>query len=42
VEQGLGEEAVQVFARIIRKDPDNADARTGLEAALRLRLRRKG
>jgi tetratricopeptide (TPR) repeat protein len=42
LEQGLGEEAAQVFARIVRKDPDNADARAGLEAALRLRPRRKG
>lgn len=42
LEQGLGEEAVQVFARIVRKDPGNADARAGLEAALRWRPRRKG
>ncbi len=41
LEQGLGEEAAQVFARIVRKDPENTDARAGLEAALRVRPRRK-
>lgn len=42
LEQGLSEEAAQVFGRILRRDPDHADARGGLEQALRARLRRKG
>ena len=42
LDQGLAEEAGQLFTRILRKDPDNARARTGLEGALRARLRRKG
>lgn len=42
VEQGLADEAAQVFTRLLRKDPDNARARDGLEQALRARSRRKG
>jgi tetratricopeptide (TPR) repeat protein len=42
LEQGLAEEAALVFTRILRKDPDHARARAGLDAALRARLRRKG
>lgn len=42
LDQGCAEEAAAVFARILRGDGDNADAREGLEAALRARLRRKG
>jgi tetratricopeptide (TPR) repeat protein len=42
LEQGLVDEAAHVFTQILRKDPHNNDARTGLEAALRARLRRKG
>lgn len=42
LEQGLIEEAAQVFTRILRRDPDNSEAREGLEQTLRARLRRKG
>lgn len=42
LDQGLVEEAAQVFTRMLRKDPDNQGARQGLEQALRARLRRKG
>jgi tetratricopeptide (TPR) repeat protein len=42
LEQGLAEEAVQVFTRLLRKDPTHAEARAGLEHALKLRFRRKG
>ncbi len=42
LEQGLAEEAAQVFGRILRTNPDNRDARAGLEAALRARSRRRG
>jgi tetratricopeptide (TPR) repeat protein len=42
LEQGLAEEAAQVFTRLLRRDSDNAEARGGLEQALRARLRRKG
>ncbi len=42
LEQGLVEEAAQVFTRILRKDPNNADARERLEQVLRARMRRKG
>lgn len=42
LEQNLADEAAQVFGRMLRHDPDNSDARQGLEQALRLRLRRKG
>jgi tetratricopeptide (TPR) repeat protein len=42
LEQGCLEEAVQVFGRILRKDPDHREARDRLEQALRARQRRKG
>jgi tetratricopeptide (TPR) repeat protein len=42
LEQGLPEEAVQIFTRLLRKDPNHAEAREGLEGALRARFRRKG
>jgi tetratricopeptide (TPR) repeat protein len=42
LDQGLVEEAAQVFTRILRKNPDNREARDGLERALRARSRRKG
>jgi Flp pilus assembly protein TadD len=42
LEQGLLEEAALVFTRIVRKDPDNREARERLEAVLRARARRKG
>lgn len=42
LEQGLVEEAAQVFTRILRKDPNNAEARERLEQVLRARMRRKG
>jgi tetratricopeptide (TPR) repeat protein len=42
LEQGLADEAVQVFSRLLRKDPHHAEARAGLEQALRARFRRKG
>jgi tetratricopeptide (TPR) repeat protein len=42
LEQGLLDEAVQVFTRILRKNPDDPDARDGLEQALRGRVRRRG
>lgn len=42
LEQGLADEAVQVFTRILRKNPDTPDAREGLEQALRGRTRRRG
>jgi Flp pilus assembly protein TadD len=42
LEQGLVEEAAQVFTRILRKDPNNAEARDRLEQVLRARMRRKG
>jgi tetratricopeptide (TPR) repeat protein len=42
LEQGLAEEAAQVFTRLLKKNPNHAEARTGLEQALRARFRRKG
>lgn len=42
LEQGLADEGVQVFTRMLRRDPENSRARAGLEGALRARLRRKG
>jgi tetratricopeptide (TPR) repeat protein len=42
LEQGLADEAAQIFGRLLRKDPHHAEARAGLEQALRARLRRKG
>jgi tetratricopeptide (TPR) repeat protein len=42
LDQGLAEEAAQVFTRLLRRDPDNPQAREGLGQTLRARLRRKG
>ncbi len=42
LDQGLTEEALNIFIRILRKEPNNADARAGLEGALRARLKRRG
>jgi len=42
LEQGCVEEAAQIFTRILRKDPDNREARAGLETTLRARQRQKG
>jgi tetratricopeptide (TPR) repeat protein len=42
LDQGLAEEAAQVFTRLLRRDPDNSEARGGLEQSLQARLRRKG
>jgi len=42
LDQGLADEAAHVFTRIVRKDPDNREARERLESALRGRTRRKG
>ena len=42
LEQGLPEEAAQVFTRLLRKNPNDPEARSGLEQALRARFRRKG
>ncbi len=42
LEQGAIEEAAQTFTRILRKDPDNREARERLETTLRARQRRKG
>jgi tetratricopeptide (TPR) repeat protein len=42
LEQGCVEDAVQVFTRILRKNPDHREAREQLESALRARQRRKG
>ncbi len=42
LEQGMIEEAAQIFTRILRKDPDNRLARERLEATLGARQRRKG
>ena len=42
LEQGLADEAAQIFSRLLRKDPHHAEARAGLEQALRARFRRKG
>ena len=41
LEQGLAEEAALVLTRVVRRAPDNAEARERLEAALR-RSRRRG
>jgi tetratricopeptide (TPR) repeat protein len=40
--QGLIDEAADVFARLLRRDPDNQRARDGLEQTLRARSRKKG
>ena len=42
LEQGLAEEAALVLNRVVRRNPDNAVARERLEAALRVRSRRRG
>ena len=42
LEQGLVDEAASVFTRLLRKDPDNSEARLRLEQTLRARLRRRG
>lgn len=42
LEQGLADEAVMVFTRMVRRDPDDSGARAGLEQAVRARSRRKG
>jgi tetratricopeptide (TPR) repeat protein len=42
LDQGLPEEAAQVFTRLLRGDPNNPEAREGLEQTLRARFRRKG
>lgn len=40
--QGLVEEAVQVWVRLLRKNPEHPEATERLEQALRARVRRKG
>ncbi len=40
--QGLVEEAADVFARLLRREPDNQRARDGLEQALRGKSRKRG
>jgi cytochrome c-type biogenesis protein CcmH/NrfG len=43
LEQGLVDEAAQIFLRLLRKNPDDAQARTKLDEALRARTqKRKG
>ncbi|MEK7701577.1 MAG: tetratricopeptide repeat protein [candidate division NC10 bacterium] len=42
LEQGCVEEAAQAFTRVLRKDPDNREARERLETVLHARQRRKG
>jgi tetratricopeptide (TPR) repeat protein len=42
LEQGLLDEAASVFTRLLRKDPDDSEARERLEQTLRARLRRRG
>jgi tetratricopeptide (TPR) repeat protein len=42
LEQGLAEEAALVLNRVVRRVPDNTEARERLEAALRARSRRRG
>jgi tetratricopeptide (TPR) repeat protein len=42
LEQGLVDEAASIFTRLLRKDPDNSEARERLEQTLRARLRRRG
>ena len=42
LEQGLADEAAAVLTRVVRRSPDNAEARERLEAALRARSRRRG
>ncbi len=40
--QGLIDEAADVFARLLRRDPDNQRVRDGLEQTLRARSRKRG
>ena len=42
LEQGLADEAALVLTRVVRRAPDNVEARERLEAALRARPRRRG
>jgi Flp pilus assembly protein TadD len=42
LEQGLVEEAAQVFGRLARREPENVRARERLEQSLQARLRRRG
>jgi tetratricopeptide (TPR) repeat protein len=43
LDQGLADEAAQVFVRLLQKDPGDVRAREGLEQALRIKTqRRKG
>jgi tetratricopeptide (TPR) repeat protein len=42
LEQGLADEAALVLTRVIRRSPDNIEARERLETALRARSRRRG
>jgi tetratricopeptide (TPR) repeat protein len=42
LEQGLTDEAALVLTRVVRRSPENAEARERLEAALRARSRRRG
>jgi tetratricopeptide (TPR) repeat protein len=42
LEQGLADEAALVLTRVVRRSPDNAEARARLEVALRARSRRRG
>lgn len=42
LEQGLIEEAAQVFSRVLRRDAGNREARERLETVLHARQRRKG
>jgi tetratricopeptide (TPR) repeat protein len=42
LDQGLLDEAASVFTRLLRKDPENPEARERLEQTLRARLRRRG
>jgi tetratricopeptide (TPR) repeat protein len=42
LEQGLADEAAIVLTRVVRRSPDNTEARARLEIALRARSRRRG
>jgi tetratricopeptide (TPR) repeat protein len=42
LDQGLLDDAASVFTRLLRKNPDNPEARERLEQTLRARLRRRG
>ena len=42
LEQGLLDEAAYVFTRMLRKNPEDTEARERLEQTLRARLRRRG